>query len=75
VTTLLSKRFHEEEYDELYKKSMHLKQKRSVNDYTHEWEVLKAMKSGFKDEQMLKMLEDWLLPLMSTLVMGFGPQD
>jgi hypothetical protein len=24
---------------------------------------------------MIGMLEDWLLSLMSTLVMGFGPQD
>ena len=24
---------------------------------------------------MNKVLEDWLLSLMSTLVMGFGPQD
>jgi hypothetical protein len=24
---------------------------------------------------MIKLLEDWLLSLMSTLVMGFGPED
>ena len=26
-------------------------------------------------KSMLSLLEDWLLSLMSTLVMGFGPQD
>jgi hypothetical protein len=24
---------------------------------------------------LINLLEDWLLSLMSTLVMGFGPQD
>jgi hypothetical protein len=29
----------------------------------------------FLECQQVKVLEDWLLSLMSTLVMGFGPQD
>jgi hypothetical protein len=28
-----------------------------------------------KDYEGVMMLEDWLLSLMSTLVMGFGPED
>jgi hypothetical protein len=30
---------------------------------------------GIFASQISLMLEDWLLSLMSTLVMGFGPQD
>jgi hypothetical protein len=54
-TTALLKRFHDEEDDDLYNKFVHLKQKGSVNDYTHEWEVLATRQSGFTDEQLLKM--------------------
>jgi hypothetical protein len=34
------KKVHDEEEDDLYTKFIHLKKKRNVNDYTHEWEVL-----------------------------------
>jgi hypothetical protein len=38
-----------------------------------------ALLNGLSDTVFTKvahcMLEDWLLSLMSTLVMGFGPQD
>jgi hypothetical protein len=27
------------------------------------------------EKALKELLEDWLLSLMSTLVMGFGPQD
>jgi hypothetical protein len=47
-TTALLKRFHDKEDDDLYKKFMHLKQKRNVNDYSYECEVMKTRKSGFK---------------------------
>jgi hypothetical protein len=34
------------------------------------------LKSQISDAPFcLNLLEDWLLSLMSTLVMGFGPQD
>jgi hypothetical protein len=36
-------------------KFVHLKQKGSVNDYTHEWEVLATRQCGFTDGQLLKM--------------------
>jgi hypothetical protein len=54
-TAALLKRFHDEEDDDLYNKFMHLKQKASVNDYTHEWEVSATRQRGFTDEQLLKM--------------------
>jgi hypothetical protein len=38
-TDKLLKRSHDEEEDDVYTKSAHLKQKGKVNDYTHEWRL------------------------------------
>jgi len=54
-TPALLKRFYEEEYDDLYIKSVHLKQKGNMNDYTHEWEVLETRQSRFTYEQLLNV--------------------
>jgi predicted Zn-ribbon and HTH transcriptional regulator len=53
--TRIFKRFHDEEDDDLYNKFVHLKENGSVNDYTHEWEVLATRQCGFTYEQLLKM--------------------
>jgi len=50
----LLKRFHDEEEDDVYKKFVHLKQKGSVSEYTHKWEVLAIRLSGFSDKGLLK---------------------
>jgi hypothetical protein len=49
------KRFQDEEDDNLYNKFVHLKQKGSINNYTHEWEFLATRQCRFTDEQLLKM--------------------
>jgi len=51
----LLKRFHDEEDDDLYNNFVHLKHKGSINDYTHEWEVIAKRQCRFTDEQLLKM--------------------
>jgi hypothetical protein len=53
-TTALLKRFYDEEDNDLYNTFVHLKQKGSVNDYTHEWKVLATRKNGFTYERLLK---------------------
>jgi hypothetical protein len=37
--------------------------------------LVKALIEQYKIKQKNSLLEDWLLSLMSTLVMGFGPED
>lgn len=53
-STLL-KRFHEEEEYDVYERFVPLKQKGSMSEYTHEWEVLAIRQRGFSDEELLKM--------------------
>lgn len=51
----LLKRLYDKEKDDVYEKFVHLKQKGSVSEYTHEWEVQATRQKGFTDEHLLKM--------------------
>ena len=55
IVDALLKMFHDEEEDDIYKKSIHLKQKGFVSEYTHEWEVLVVRQRWFSNEELLKM--------------------
>eukprot|EP00253_Pinus_taeda_P030576 PITA_30576 len=50
-----SEKLHDEEEDDVYERFVHLKQKGSVSEYTHEWEVLALRQRGFLDEELVKM--------------------
>jgi hypothetical protein len=39
------------------------------------WNLVDMTPKSNNDTTGSRLLEDWLLSLMSTLVMGFGPQD
>jgi hypothetical protein len=41
-------------------------------DFPHPFFILSSLKTYLS---FMNLLEDWLLSLMSTLVMGFGPED
>lgn len=48
------KRFHDKEEDDVYERFIHLKQKGTVSECIHEWEVLVVRKRGCSDEELLK---------------------
>lgn len=65
LNNALLKWFHDEEEDDVYERFIHLKQKGSVSEYTHEWEVLAIRQRGFSNEELLKLhhygLKDYIL--------------
>lgn len=61
-TKNLFKRFHNDEEDNIFNKFAHLCQIRTVNEYTHEWQVLATRVFGLIEEHLLKMYIAGLKP-------------
>eukprot|EP00253_Pinus_taeda_P030836 PITA_30836 len=55
LKSALLKRFHDEEENDVYERFVHLKQKGSLSEYTHEWEVFIVRQRRFSNEKLLKM--------------------
>jgi hypothetical protein len=51
----LLKRFHDDEEDDTFTRFTHLQQTWTINEYTHEWEVLATRFLDLTEDQLLKL--------------------
>lgn len=54
----LLKIFFDKEKNVVYKNFVHLKQKGSISEYTHEWEVLATQQRRFTDDNYFKCIDE-----------------
>ena len=62
----LSKRFHDDKQDDNFTRFVHLQQIETMNEYTHEWEVLATSFPDLINDQLLRLYILGLKPIIHS---------